>query len=99
MEICLSLVISLSFSFVTVSELFCCKFFETFDIPLLYYYNLSLSKISCLSSWDIYLPLGISSLCSFATVSELFCCECLETFVILLAILLPMKSPVVSAVF
>ena len=31
-DIYLSLGISLSFSFVTVSKLFCCKFFETFVI-------------------------------------------------------------------
>ena len=33
-DIYLSLGISLSFSFVTVSELFCCEFFETFVILL-----------------------------------------------------------------
>ena len=72
-----------------------------FDIPLLYYYiNLRSSKISCLSSGDIYLSLGISldiSLSfSFVSVSELFFYEFFETFVVLLAILLPMKSPVAS---
>ena len=75
-----------------------------FDIPLLYYYiNLSASIISCLSSGDIYLSLGISfgiSLSfSFVTVSEFFRCEFFETFVILLAILLPIKSPIASAAF
>ena len=44
------------------------------------------------------LSLGISLSCSFVTVSELFCCEFFETFVILSAILLPIKSPVASAV-
>ena len=71
-----------------------------FDIPLLYFYiNLSLSIIFCLSSGDIYLSLGISLLCSFVIVSESFCGEFLETAVILLAILLPIKSPVTSAAF
>ena len=46
-----------------------------------------------------YLSLGISLSCSFVTVSELFCCEFCETFVILSAILLPIRSPVASAVF
>ena len=34
-----------------------------------------------------------------ATVFEISCGECFETFVILLAILLPIKSPVASAGF
>ena len=55
--------------------------------------------ISYLSSKDIFLSLGIFLSCSFVTVSELSCCELSETFVILLAILLPIKSPVASAVF
>ena len=33
------------------------------------------------------------------TISELFSCEFFETSVILLAILLPIKSPVASALF
>ena len=37
--------------------------------------------------------------CSFVSLSELFCGEFFEAFVILLAILLPIKSPVASAVF
>ena len=53
----------------------------------------------CLSSGDIYLSLGTSLSCSFKTVFELFCRERFETFVILLAILLPIKSPIASAVF
>ena len=70
------------------------------NIPLLYYYiNLRSSIIFCLSSEDIYLSLDISLSCSFVLVSELFCSELLETFVILLAILLPIKSPVASVVF
>ena len=38
-------------------------------------------------------------ICLFVTVSELFCCEFFETFEILSEILLPIKSPVASAVF
>ena len=55
--------------------------------------------IFCLCSGDIYLSLGISLSFSFVTVSELFSCEVFGTFVILLAILLPIKSRVASAVF
>ena len=93
-DIYLSLGISLSFSFATVSELFCCEFF---DIPSLYYFNLSSSIISCPSPGDTYFSAGISLVCSFVTVSELFCCEFFETPVILLTILLPIKSPVVAS--
>ena len=71
-----------------------------FDIPLLYYYiNLRSSIIFFLSTGDIYLSLDISLLCSFLTVSKLFFSDVLETFMILSAILLPVKSPVASAVF
>ena len=75
-DVYLSLVISWSRSFVTVTELFCCEFFETFvnlsavygqsnllvfDISLSYYcFNLKSSIISCILSSDIYLSLGIS---------------------------------------
>ena len=50
----------------------------------------------------MHLSFGISPLnpvfsVSLSTVSELFCGEILETFVIVLATLLPIKSPVVSA--
>ena len=50
------------------------------------------------------LSLGISLTCSiisasFVTVSELFCGEILRSLVILSAIFLPIKSPLVSAVF
>ena len=70
------------------------------DISLLYYYvNLISSIILCLSSEDIYLSLDISLSCLFVIVSKLFCSEFLERFVILLAILLPIKAPVASAVF
>ena len=65
-----------------------------FDIPLLYcYINLRSSIIFYLSSEDIYISIGISFSCSFVIVSELFGGEILESFVILLAILLPVKSP------
>ena len=71
-----------------------------FDVTVLYYYiNLRSSIIFWLSSGDIYLSFGISLSCSFVIVSELFYNERLGTFVILLAILLPIKSPVASAVF
>ena len=48
----------------------------------------------CLSSGDTYI-----SLCIYLTASELFCCEVFKTFGISSAILLPVKSPVASAVF
>ena len=71
-----------------------------FDIALLYYYiNLGWSIIFFLSFGDIYLSLSISLSFSFVIVSESFCGELLKTFVILLGILLPIKSPVASAVF
>ena len=71
-----------------------------FDIPLLYYYiNLRSSIIFCFSSGDTYLSLSISLSYSFVTVSELFCCNTFEIFVILSAILLPIKSPIASAIF
>ena len=74
-----------------------------FNIPSLYYYiNLRSSIIFCLSSRDIYLSSGDTYLSlgiPLIVVSELFYCEVFETFVILLAILLPIKSPVASAVF
>ena len=82
------------------SSLFSTQFFVLislllFDIPLLYYYaSLRSSIVFCLSSGDIYLSLGIFLSFSDIIVSELF-----DTFVILLAIFLPMKSPVPSAIF
>ena len=75
------------------------NFFFFFDISLLYYYiNLRSSIIFCLSSGDAYFSLRISMSCSFVIVFELFYGELLETL-ILLAILLPIKSPVVSVAF
>ena len=71
-----------------------------FDIPLLcHYIYLRSSIIFYLSPGDIYLFLDISLSSLFVAVSELFCTEVFEIFVILLAILLPLKSPVASAVF
>ena len=70
-----------------------------FDIPWLDHFNLSLSIISCLCSGDTCFSLGISLSCIFVTVSDLFYCEFFETFVILLEVLLPINSPVASAVF
>ena len=67
------------------------------DIPLLYYYtNLNLSAICRLCFGDICLSFGISY--SILTASKLFYVV-VETFVILSAILLPIKSPVASAIF
>ena len=68
-----------------------------FGIPLLYYYiNLNLSIICCLSCRDIYLSFGISLLASSESnlLGDFF-----EKLVILSAILLPIKSPVASAIF
>ena len=70
-----------------------------FDIPLLYYYtNLNSSIICCLSSGDMYLFFGMSFGLALPASDSLFGVF-LETFVILSAILLPVKSPVASAVF
>ena len=67
-----------------------------FGIPLLYYYiNLNSSIICSFSCGDIYLSLGISILASFECKSLDF----FDVLVILSAILLPIKSPVASAVF
>ena len=60
--------------------------------------NLSSSITCCLFSGDIQTSLGISLSCSFVSVSELFYYESIEILVILLAILLPIKSTVASAV-
>ena len=77
-----------------------------FDIPSFYYYiNLRSSIIFCLFSGDIYISFfryfSIKSKfsASFITVSELFCDEVIETLLILSALLLPIKSPVASAIF
>ena len=62
-----------------------------FGIPLLYYVSFNSSIIFCLSFGEIYLSLGISLLTSFR--------DFFDALVILSAILLPIKSPVASAVF
>ena len=80
------------------------------DISLLYYYiNFRSSIIFRLSSGNIYtyLSLGISLSCSFVIASEIFYGKLFETFVILpsyelatvSALLIPIKSPTVSAAF
>ena len=77
-------------------------------MPLLYYYtNLNSSVIRCLFSGDIYLSFDILLLTSsFSECNSVerssfggFGCNSVETLVILFAILLPIKSPVASAVF
>ena len=64
-----------------------------FSISLLYYTNFNSPITCCIFSGDTHLSFGISN--SFLSVFELF----FEAFVILSAILLPIKSPVASAVF
>ena len=79
----------------------CLTDFQFFYIPVLYCYtNLNSSILCCLSFGDMYLFLGLA----FSTSSSvwLFCnyfADFFETFVILSAVLLPIKSPVASAVF
>ena len=67
-----------------------------FDTPLVYHVNPNSSIICCLSSGDIYLSYVISNSSSFCECNFL---EDFEGLVILLAILLPIKSPVASAAF
>ena len=83
-------------------------FSKKFIVFIFHYYiiiycqiNLRSLIILCLFPGYIYLSLGIflATLIfsvSFVTVSDLSCDEVLENFVILLAILLPIKSPVAS---
>ena len=69
-----------------------------FDILLLYYYTSLNSSIICsLFAGDMCLSFGASD----SSLASLFCgfLDFLETLVILSAILLPIKSPVSSAVF
>ena len=86
-----------------VDLMYCLLNLLLFDIPLLHYYtNLNSSIICHLFSGDIYLSFGISASCS--SVFKCNSLECnffrnFETLVILSAILLPIKSPVPSAVF
>ena len=68
-----------------------------FDISLSYYFiNLNLSMICSLFSGDIYIFLQVYLFC-LKPLLKYFCA--FGTFVILLAFLLPIKSPVASAVF
>ena len=67
-----------------------------FDIGLLYYVSFNSSIIFCLSLGEIYLSFGISLLTSFNCISSF--CDFFDALVILSAILLPIKSPVASAV-
>ena len=87
-DIYVFLSISLLYSFVIVSELFCCNFFIIvqhfyyhsnhqlllldFDIPLLYCVALNLSIIYYLSSGNVYLSLGVSLLSSLVSVLDFF---------------------------
>ena len=76
--------------------MYCLTNLSFFDIPFLYYYtNLNSSINCCLFSGDIYLSFGISI--SFSSCNSLE--DFLEILGILSAILLPIKSPVASAVF
>ena len=69
-----------------------------FDIPLLCYgTNLDSLIICCPFPGGIYLLFSIYSL--LLTASKLSCKDSLETIAILLAIVLPNKSPVASAIF
>ena len=75
-----------------------------FSIPLLYYFLKLRSTIFAFFSGVIYLYLGISLSFSvfsalFVTVPKLFWNEVLVTFIMLSTILLPIKSPIASAVF
>ena len=78
-----------------------------FVIPFLcYYINLHSSIVCSLSCGDIYLPFDISLLASFDDSSsewnsfgDFFECNSAETLVLLSAFILPIKSPVASAVF
>ena len=71
-----------------------------FGIPLLYYHiNLNSSMICCLFCGDIYLSFRISLLASFLGNSlDFFDVRECNSVVTLLAILLPIKSLVASAV-
>ena len=83
-----------------VDLVYCLTNLLFFNIPIsCYYVNLRSSMIFSSSSGDIYLPLDISLSFSILTFSKLFCGKVFETFVMPSAILLPIKSPVASAVF
>ena len=61
---------------------------------VIFWYSIITLLYYCPIINDFFLSLGISLLWSFVIVSKLICGELLEIFVILLAILLPIKSPV-----
>ena len=64
------------------------------NIPLLYYINISSSITFCLSSGDLHLSFGMY------VSSKLFSeCNFLDELLILSTVLIPIKSPVASAVF
>ena len=63
---------------------------------IIYYINVNSSIIFSLSFGGIYLSFGVSLLTSFDCISSF--CEFFDALVILSAILLPIKSPVASAV-
>ena len=66
-----------------------------FGIQLLYSVSFNSSISFCLSLGEIYLSFGISLLTSFDCISSL--CGFFDALVISSAILLPIKSPVASA--
>ena len=84
-----------------VDLMYCLTNLLFYDVPLLYYYaNLNSSKIYGLFSGGIYLSFGISV--SFLPVFKCNSFECIffgDFETLLSAILLPIKSPVASAVF
>ena len=57
------------------------------------------STTFCVLSGERDIFLGVSLLFLFVTVSELFYCDFLRPISILLAILIPIKSPLASPVF
>ena len=69
------------------------------DIPLLYYYtSFNSSKICCPFSGDMYISFSASD----SSLASIFCErveDFFETLVVLSGNLLPIKSPVASAVF
>ena len=74
--------------------------FFFFDIPLLHYYiSLNLSITYCLSSGYVYIYIYIYIGILLLTLSKLFCEHFFKGLVILFAISLPVKSPVVSSAF
>ena len=91
-----------------VDSTYCLTILLFFDIQLYYYINLRSSIISLPFFWryisrDIYIySLGVSLSCSIfpvnLLVSKIFCGKVLETSVFLLATLLPIRSPLASAV-